>query len=205
MNFETVKESELHNYFHQKLIEDFYMIHEVEGACNINHPAIDNPRVIADYLLYPRQHLLNIGFADTWFAVEIKTLKTRWGAALQQAFWYTVSSFRVRDRLIVPGFSLAWRPVPSRKGYGHIGEGGSVTQGEIISFGHLNTGVIQLYEKEYYECEILFGCERYARKYNDRATNEIAYHVHEGRKGFYLKPGNGQGISSHTGVNGVSA
>lgn len=199
MNLETAKESELHDYFYQKLIGDFYMIHEVKGTCNINHPAISDPRVIADFLLYPRQHLLDIGFADTWFAAEIKTTKSRWAEGLRQAFWYTVSTFKVKDRLIIPGFALAYRPNGDR--YGESG----IAQGEAISFGHLNAGVVKIYEGQHYNWEILFGCDRYARSFNDSCRFAAGYHVNEGRKNFWIKPGNGQRICSHTGIDGVPA
>jgi hypothetical protein len=196
----NMPEKELHQYFYDNLIGDFYMIHEVEGRCNLNHPAIPDPIVIADFLMYPRQHLLDEGFADTWFAVEIKTAINHWAEALRQAFWYTVSTFRVKDRLIVPGFAAGWVPC-------HYFEGGSSIQsGERAAFAYMNVGTFEI-EGKYTEWELYMGTgSSYARKYSPHCHfNPSGYKVNQQRKSFWIKAGSQGKYCSHTGIDGVPA
>lgn len=93
VKFAEMSESGLHRHFYEAMTQDFYTAHEVAGDCFMAHPAREQQKIKADFLLYPRQHLLDIGFADTWFAVEIKTAKTPVVNGFRQAFAYTMSSF----------------------------------------------------------------------------------------------------------------
>lgn len=106
----NMPEKELHNYFYETVKDDFFTAHEVSGICKVDIPGFMNKEVIADFLLYPRQHLIDAGFADTWFGVEIKRGKQQAADGACQAFWYNLSKFEIKGKIITPGFSLYYKP-----------------------------------------------------------------------------------------------
>lgn len=188
-------EARLHKHFKEVMIKDFFLAHEVEGVCNVNHPRLENPHVRADFLLYPREHLLEKGFANTWFAVEIKKAGTHWSVAMGQAFWYTLSTFLVKGKQINPPFAMAW--VPQRSDYmmSHW------ESGEVHGFGALNVGWMLLPwtgERTPFNWRLTFYRDKnYATHYKSGQIN-----VSGNKYGFFLGPGNGQRILAHTGVCG---
>lgn len=196
-------EKQLHQYFHQIVSPDFYTAHEVEGRCLIDHPAANAIAVRADFLLYPRRHLLDEGFADTWFAVEIKRGKEKLENACRQAFWYTVSEFEIKGRKITPGFAVAW--VPSRPEHETKKEDRETQRYREgfdfaikSSFGYLNVGTMQLNIKNYAAWQIwMLG--KYAQLWPDNSCQVL-----KNRTKFLVKVGNGQQIVSHSGMEGLA-
>jgi hypothetical protein len=207
-------EKTLHNFFYEVIKNDFYTAHEVEGICLINHPSLDNPAVRADFLLYPRQHLLDAGFADTWFAVEVKTAQEKMEKCLNQAFWYTISQFNIKDQLIVPGFAVGYQPNWEFNSLGDLKwkEKSLIKKNEqerqeqwhrqyltqrkaiLRTFCYFNVGVIRLNTQNGYKWRLQFH-DVYASDYKDRGIK-----IAQNRKAFRLNPGNSRKEATHSGL-----
>jgi len=198
------KEKDLHYYFYESVKEDFHTAYEVTGESLVQHTCFQEQKVRADFLLYPRQHLLDIGFADTWFAVEIKRGKTHLSEAMRQAFWYTLCCFEVKGRQIIPGFSVGY--VPGSSATGATSSGDWFQKGERSAFGYLNVGQMVLNVKDYCRWRIQFHTgNKYAQRYSKcekRGLLEDTYHVSQDRKAFRVRAGNGTSTTTHSGATG---
>jgi hypothetical protein len=218
-----MKESDLYEYFYKTVSPDFYTAHEVEGTCFVNHPSAPTVNVRADFLLYPRQHLIDLGFADTWFAVEIKRGQHQIEDAGRQAFWYTLSRFQVKEKSIVPGFACFWKPsspqLPQQKwevpyqmsefdrGYakgkreGHLkGQEEGFDRALQHIFGYLNVGKMTLNVRDYVKWRIsIHGT------YAERKDENVIRVLKGNRTKFLLRAGNGCQIVTHSGMTGETA
>ncbi|MEO1290340.1 MAG: hypothetical protein AAFV93_21520 [Chloroflexota bacterium] len=68
MNLRNMKETELKSYLDKFLEPDFFFAKEVKGT-----HIVEEVTVIADYILRPKSHLVENGFDDVYFAIEVKS------------------------------------------------------------------------------------------------------------------------------------
>lgn len=68
MNFREMKEQDLKNYLDDYLKPDFHFAKEVKGL-----HIVEQVSVIADYIVRPKSHLVEKGFDDNYFAIEVKS------------------------------------------------------------------------------------------------------------------------------------
>lgn len=100
-------ERELKQWLESHLSEDFELYSEVPGQ----HIATGT-RVQIDYLAYPRQHLIDQGFAATHFGIEAKHLEPfdrfshKASRALWQAVSYSDAAFELNGLTVRPKFAL---------------------------------------------------------------------------------------------------
>jgi hypothetical protein len=184
MRVDLSRESGCHKSFYESVKGDFYTAHEAKGSCLINHPLLESTSVIADFLLYPRPHLIEAGFFDAWFAVEIKRPSTPPVYAFRQAFWYTLATFQIKDRLVTPAFAAVWVPDSERlDDYRR--------DAEARVFGHMNVAVMTLNVSGYVLWDLSFGLNRYACRHerNDSRGWDEKLVISQARKGFKLKVG----------------
>lgn len=193
-------EDQFHGFFYEWVKQDFYTAHEVAGTCFVNHPALNCASVRADFLLFPRQHLVDLGFAETWFAAELKLRSHGIEKAYRQAFWYPMSEFIVRDRKIVPAFAVACTPEPRKseqiKYSKNVIENSEWFQKGIDSaMGHLNVARMKVAIPNYAKWTISFGSDTYARHYLDVRGDSLT--VDQKRKNFWVKVGSNPSCCSH--------
>ena len=84
-------ETELKAYLVKRLRFDFEIVPEVPGSF-----LVDGTRVVIDYLFHPRPHLVERGFEDGWFGVEVKSPQGGQAKGLRvawQAITYSMSEF----------------------------------------------------------------------------------------------------------------
>lgn len=84
-------ETELKAYLVKRLQFDFEIVPEVPGSF-----LVDGTRVVIDYLFHPRPHLVERGFEDGWFGVEVKSPQGGQAKGLRvawQAITYSMSEF----------------------------------------------------------------------------------------------------------------
>lgn len=82
-------EPEIKSWFKEYFREDFYIESEVPGL----HIS-ENQNVKIDYILYPRQHLIDNGFIDECFGVEVKYIDPESSSLAKKAnkaIWQTIS------------------------------------------------------------------------------------------------------------------
>lgn len=101
-------EDELKALLENKLEDDFLIEKDKRGR-----HLIENRTVVIDYLLHPKDHLINLGFDDLWFGCEVKSPKGKKEAHkkllnfAKQSIDYTESEFGG----IIPGFILMFPPI----------------------------------------------------------------------------------------------
>lgn len=175
-DFSKFTEKQLHAYFHSGMIEDFYLCHEVKGICAINHPLLESDIVIADYLCFPRQHLVDAGFAEVWFAVEIKKCGNHIGKGLGQSVAYMQSEFKIKDKLIVPTFSAIWIPQLFNPNADRTAtmidyeKQDAFLKGQYAALGYLNVGSFNIQQGQratLWELNF-YSHHRYCAKFPDR-------------------------------------
>ncbi len=99
-------EPELRGWLESWLGQDFDFFPEVQGL----HPSGKGVQV--DYLIYPKQHLIDLGFCARYVSVEAKYLNQRDGfshrasRAMWQAISYTQSTFTLHGNQVRPAFGL---------------------------------------------------------------------------------------------------
>lgn len=85
----TASENELKEILIEKLGSFFKYEPEVKGKF-----LVDNTPVQIDYLFYPNDDLINIGFPDKWFGVEVKSLGKKHETRVQKclsACWQCIT------------------------------------------------------------------------------------------------------------------
>lgn len=97
------------NFLSRELSADFQILSEVRGNNLLNQ----DRKVILDFLLKPKKHLVKIGFADAWFGIEAKHFPNpgdsgKFGKALWQSITYQQSSFPVEETVVRPYFVLLY-------------------------------------------------------------------------------------------------
>jgi len=150
-------EPDLKQYLNKLLEPDFHFAVEVEGR-----HIVENVRVVADYFLRPKPHLVANGFDDTYFAIEVKSPKhsnphSQYRKAVVQAASYVDSLFdgkRPLFTLIFPGMEYFRPETPDQSGY--------FTQ--VLSYFQLahyfNVGDFRVYQGKDRWC-VWFGGGRY--------------------------------------------
>lgn len=93
MDFRNMTEQELKDFLSEFLKPDFHVAIEVPGQ-----HIVEKISVVADYILRPKSHLVEMGFDDTYFAIEVKSPKrsdphAQYRKALVQAASYADSRF----------------------------------------------------------------------------------------------------------------
>ena len=102
--FEYDDENKLKVFFRKYFKTDFFIYPEVEGTHNES-----GKKVIIDFIIAPRQHLLDQGFEKDFFGVEVKYLNPESDihSKTSKAFWQTItynySTFNIRgERILIP-------------------------------------------------------------------------------------------------------
>jgi len=100
-----MSEPALKRAFIRDFSEDFVIHSDVSGE-NL----VEGRTVVIDFLIKPKQHLVDRGFDDNWIGVEVKYLKSyklgEINALAWQAFSYAQSRFKVGTVQIRPMFVL---------------------------------------------------------------------------------------------------
>jgi hypothetical protein len=92
-----------------KLLQDEFEIYsDVPGTSDFY-----NKKIFADFLLFPRPHLLENGFDPYWFGVEVKHFdKTGDTGKLSRQYWqaitYKHAQFNINKNNITPKFFLCY-------------------------------------------------------------------------------------------------
>lgn len=100
-------ENELKKWLWDHLHSDFHLYQEVPGTHKYSHKG-----VIVDFIAYPRQHLLDSGFINMPFGIEVKHIAQELGfikktsRALWQAASYNQCSFILKNKTKTRNFSL---------------------------------------------------------------------------------------------------
>lgn len=100
-------ERELHSWVKTYLSEDFILHHEVQGR----HLA-EKSGVRIDFIAYPKQHLIEAGYDDSPFGIEVKFIDPLNGFTRQasRGFWqtitYTDSEFGVGNQIVRPRYAI---------------------------------------------------------------------------------------------------
>lgn len=93
MDFRLMTEIELKQFVEKIIEKDFHFAREVKGL-----HIVEKVPVRADYILRPKEHLVERGFDDEYFAIEVKSPKNsnphaQYRKALVQAASYVDSLF----------------------------------------------------------------------------------------------------------------
>ncbi|GAB4530289.1 MAG: hypothetical protein OHK0046_50790 [Anaerolineae bacterium] len=93
MDFRKMTEPQLKLFLNEFLDPDFHFASEVVGK-----HIVEEVQVVADYILRPKSHLIEKGFDDVYFAIEVKSPKhsnphSQYRKALVQAASYADSRF----------------------------------------------------------------------------------------------------------------
>lgn len=91
---------------------DFVIYPQVEGR----HLIYQTEKVRIDFLLYPKQHLIENGFDPIWFGIEVKHFgKIGETGKMSRFIWqcvsYVQSEFKVNEEIIRPAFVLGYSDV----------------------------------------------------------------------------------------------
>ena len=109
MYMQVTDEAELKRKFESVIGDDFFFRREVKG-----HDLVAQAGVRVDYLIYPKKHLIDNGFPEGYFAVEVKffqapkdsdngkSYELKRERTMAQCVSYAHSTFRVRGRDILP-------------------------------------------------------------------------------------------------------
>lgn len=145
-------EPELKSWFNEKLTRDFYIYPEVCGV----HLS-ENVNVRIDYILLPKEHLINEGFQNSYFGVEVKyfnqengfTHKTSRG--LWQTISYNDSLFFLKNKEIKLKYSLIFsnlsfsKELMLVKNYGHEMENDQLEwRGMVHIANHARVGTLDI-------------------------------------------------------------
>jgi len=132
------REDDIKNAIASTMSDDFILSPEVWGNC-----IIDGTRVRIDFMAYPKQHLIDLGFDAQWFGIEAKSLLRRDGnpihglGKINQLIWqvisYAQSTFNIDQARIRPMFVLIctdrvpyeyckeWKTLIGLAQYGNVG------------------------------------------------------------------------------------
>lgn len=145
-------EPELKNWFNEKLASDFYIYPEVNGI----HLS-ENVNVRIDYVLFPKEHLIEEGFEPSYFGIEVKyfnqengfTHKTSRG--LWQTISYNDSKFYLNNKEIKLKYCLIFsnlsfsKELMLIKNYGHEMENDQLEwRGMIHVANHARVGALEI-------------------------------------------------------------
>lgn len=111
IDLQTAREPVLKAFMVEQFSSDFFIRPEVTGK-----HMITGDKVKADYMLQPKSHLLEAGFEDCKFVIEVKGVygnnlspRTRMEHAIQQAATYVHSRFdfgQPRFAILFPAFAI---------------------------------------------------------------------------------------------------
>jgi len=181
-------ETELKSWFNEKIAADFYIYPEVNGT----HLS-ENVNVRIDYVLFPKEHLIEEGFEPSYFGIEVKyfnqengfTHKTSRG--LWQTISYNDSKFYLKNKEIKLKYSLIFsnlsfsKELMLIKNYGHEMENDQLEwRGMIHVANHARVGAFEIKgnKKEYKGWSIkfaggtYFGSTVYNSESNYNKSNE---------------------------------
>ncbi len=91
--------------------DDFLILPEVKGEELLHHK-----KVIIDFMLYPKLHLVKAGFDPKWFGVEVKHFGVagetgKMSRFIWQSITYVQSKFQVDEKVVSPAFVLGFSDV----------------------------------------------------------------------------------------------
>lgn len=146
----SATEAELKTFLEDSLSPLFRIEKEVPGNF-----LIDNTPVIIDYLLYPGDEALNLGFPAGWFGVEVKSaIQPKTGNKLSRVAWQSItygqSSFGEYGR---PMFVLIF---PAPIWFVHPDDGPLAIKHLLPTLQHGNVGFLDI-KKTFWS--IKFGCD----------------------------------------------
>ncbi len=100
-------ENEIEEWLINNLSTDFYFYRQVPGK----HIS-DGVKVKIDFLIFPKKHLINHGFSESFIGVEVKFFhpSNKFGKKSSRSWWQTISyldcEFFLKDKIIKPKFCL---------------------------------------------------------------------------------------------------
>ncbi len=138
-------ETQLVSWFIEFFKDDFHIVSEVKGV-----HLCTNKKVRIDLLAYPKKHIIEAGFDECYFGIEVKYfngnkfLKSG-SSAFYQTISYVTSEFYTKNKIIKPSFCLLF----SNFSFDNIFENASEnSQKEYEAFKHLsnhyNVGTIDI-------------------------------------------------------------
>ena len=99
-------EDELKRYLLSYLAKDFIVRSEVEGRF-----LVDGSGVVIDYLIYPKQNLIEHGFVAKWFGTEVKSPDNEGAKKGIQVAWQAITYSQSEFESIRPAFVLIFPPL----------------------------------------------------------------------------------------------
>jgi hypothetical protein len=104
-------EKGLKNKFQRIVKNDFLVLPDINGEELVHHK-----KVIIDFMLYPKPHLLEAGFDPVWFGVEVKHFGVvgetgKMSRFIWQSISYAQSTFQVDGTIVKPAFVLGFSDV----------------------------------------------------------------------------------------------
>jgi len=104
-------EQELKDKFRSIAKNDFEILSDVRGSY-----LLQEKEVVLDFMLYPKLHLLESGFEQAWFGVEVKHFDNlhvtgKMSRFLWQCITYAQSVFQVKGKAERPAFVLGFSNV----------------------------------------------------------------------------------------------
>lgn len=151
-------ESDLKCAFVRDFGRDFIIHKEVPGV-----NAVEEKPVVVDFLIRPKQHLLDRQFDDAWIGVEVKHLKSyklsEVNALAWQALSYAQSRFNVESLEVRPMFVLMHANLSLNLQFAKINGMPDDSSGVISFIERGNVGWIEMDKR--YQWRIGFGSHGY--------------------------------------------
>jgi hypothetical protein len=99
-------ENELKKELCRSLESDFEIKAEVAGNF-----IVDGSKVVIDYLLFPKEHLINKGFKPSWFGVEVKSPNGEGAKKAIRLAWQAITYSQSKFEGERPDFVLVYPPL----------------------------------------------------------------------------------------------
>ena len=103
---EANNELELKELLESTIEKDFIVLKEVKGFNQV-----ENRAVRIDYICKARQNIVDIGFTNNYFGIEVKHINDdskKWRHLLVQSITYSMSVFYVEKQVFRPDFVLVF-------------------------------------------------------------------------------------------------
>lgn len=153
-----MNEAELKKYLLMHFGKDFQVREEVEG-----HFLVDGSKVIIDFLMYPREHMLDRGFHAGWFGVEVKSPEKNGSQKGLQVAWQAITYSQSEFNNNRPAFVLIYPPLAEFLG------GQLHAYNVMCLLQKANVGYIEIDEKKA-QWRIKFGANAYF--YSDKGLSK---------------------------------
>ncbi len=169
-------EPKLHKWILKTLEEDFYTKERVWGE-----HIITKDRVQADIIIFPKKHLVDMGFIEEHIVIEVKhinnSLSKKGSQSFYQAITYKNSVFKIKNKDIRPAFCLLFSELSFEDNFKNINNKNHIDltskwSGYIALASHFLVGTIKIKEVGFIEkllkkdkvIDMIFDSKTYFRK-----------------------------------------